>query len=115
MSDGRSSRMSQHLVSKRMYADAATSNSADNIHSQCAPQELKTTSILGHCENNISNRRFTYSTILMQNASIKQDSRTLTAQYERENIEAPVSAITTPIAQHESQAIRTSNIMWSVA
>ncbi|KAJ1369124.1 hypothetical protein KIN20_030522 [Parelaphostrongylus tenuis] len=78
-------------------------------------QELKKTNISGHCENNVINRQFTYNTNLMQNILIKQNPRAMSTQHEKEYTKVPSNAATTPVARQESQAVRASRIIVSVA
>ncbi|KAJ1367983.1 hypothetical protein KIN20_029026 [Parelaphostrongylus tenuis] len=74
-------------------------------------QELKTTNISGRCKNNAGSTQSTCNTNSLQNMSFKQNPRTLATQHKRENIKAPFSADTTPIARQQSRTNRTSKII----
>ncbi|VDM55915.1 unnamed protein product [Angiostrongylus costaricensis] len=78
-------------------------------------QEMKSTSVSGHCEHCGSEKQPTYPTNLTQNVPIAQNPRGLITHHESELIRAPSKVSTTPVTEQQRQVVRTSKITFPLA
>uniref|UniRef100_A0A0K0DDR1 KH domain-containing protein n=1 Tax=Angiostrongylus cantonensis TaxID=6313 RepID=A0A0K0DDR1_ANGCA len=75
-------------------------------------QEMKSTSVLEHCEHCGNKKQSTYQATLTQNVPTAQNPDGLIAQHESKPVKAPSNKVgTTPVARQQRQVVRTSKIM----